>query len=80
MERANPGLGNKHSKEKALREIAGSKNVVSGKQTADSGSYSKSAKFFNNLQEQVSREVSGARGGAAGSAAPSARSATSFKL
>ncbi len=60
----NPGLGNKHSKERVLSEIRKSnpKKVQIGEST-DSTKYSSSSSFFNKLQENVSNEISAKRSG-----------------
>jgi hypothetical protein len=54
IERVNPGLGNKYSKEKLRAELSGKKGVVKGREAGDSGkAYTKSTKFFAKLQEEV---------------------------
>lgn len=60
IEKANPGLGNKYSKEKALAEIRGAKNVKEiGKSESSTsmGSSGGSATFFHKLQEEAQRSI-----------------------
>jgi len=62
VEKARPGLGNKFSKEKALKELEKQSKTPGGKiklisEMPKSGSLTSSSKFFSRLQDEVSAHV-----------------------
>jgi U3 small nucleolar RNA-associated protein MPP10 len=58
IEKINPGMGNKYSKEK-MREALSQRNVKAGKKLDDTSSFGNSGKFFSKLSQQVSSEIAG---------------------
>lgn len=58
VERVNPGLGNKYSKEK-LREALSQRNVIEGK---ESNTTTTSTALFNQLQDELHKTISGFKG------------------
>eukprot|EP00741_Cyanophora_paradoxa_P012260 tig00020604_g11847.t1 len=64
VEKANPGMGNKYSKERALEELrkAGGRNVVEGKEVqGGTKKFTQSKEFFKNLQASTDAAAAGAR-------------------
>ena len=56
--RANPGLGNKHSKEKTLKALqsgGNAKNIIKAKETDTATKYSSSSAVFSRLQDETSK-------------------------
>jgi len=57
VEKMNPGLGNKYSKEKALQSLQGSKNVIVAKENDSGTKYSSSSSVFSKLQDEVTGQA-----------------------
>jgi len=56
--RANPGLGNKYSKEKTLKALqsgGNAKNIIQAKETDTATKYSSSSAVFSRLQSETAK-------------------------
>lgn len=80
----NPGMGNKYEAKKAMEKIRGDKRVVdasSMRQESEDAvkSFTKSSKFFSNLQRQTEEDVMKKRAGIKGSASKSVDTSSGAK-
>lgn len=83
IEKLRPGLGNKYSKEKAMRDmekVTKSSNITQVVEKANAKSVQSSTAFFNSLQEEVKSHIRRKASGAIPGQQKNVRSAKKLKL